>query len=304
MPVMRLGYVHVRQTDVTGAEAYYRDTLGLEVTHRDADGRVYMKAWDEYDHHSLVLEDGGVGLVRLGYKCERADDLAVYETRATVFGCTTRRVTAGAMPGIGESLEVTLPSGHVVDLYSEAEYVGTELGTLNPAVAPRNPVGASAPRLDHAAITTADASTLERFFAECLDFRPSERIVDSIADGNLIGSFMFCGNTPHDVAILPGGDGQLHHFAYELSDWPAILRAGQVFGADGVVIDEGPKQHGITRGMTIYMFDPSGNRNEVFAGGYRTFADWKPITWTADHLAQGIFYVGNEMSERFLNVTT
>jgi catechol 2,3-dioxygenase len=31
-----------------------------------------------------------------------------------------------------------------------------------------------------------------------------------------------------------------------------------------------PARHGITRGTTIYFFDPAGNRNEVFAGlGYR-----------------------------------
>jgi catechol 2,3-dioxygenase len=44
-----------------------------------------------------------------------------------------------------------------------------------------------------------------------------------------------------------------------------------------------------TRGMTIYFFDPSGNRNEVFAGGYRTGPDFPTITWTEDQLGKGIF---------------
>lgn len=40
-----------------------------------ADGKTYLKAWDEYDHHSVVLEDGGVGLVKLGYRVQRAEDI-------------------------------------------------------------------------------------------------------------------------------------------------------------------------------------------------------------------------------------
>ena len=39
---------------------------------------------------------------------------------------------------------------------------------------------------------------------------------------------------------------------------------------NGIDIDIGPTRHGITRGHTIYFFDPVGNRNEVFTGGYKT----------------------------------
>ena len=50
---------------------------------------------------------------------------------------------------------------------------------------------------------------------------------------------------------------------------------------DVVVWSAGPARHGITRGTTIYFFDPSGNRNEVFSGGYLTGPDFPTITWTA-----------------------
>jgi hypothetical protein len=42
------------------------------------------------------------------------------------------------------------------------------------------------------------------------------------------------------------------------------------------------------RGTTIYFFDPSGNRNEDFAGlGYRAQKDF-PTIWSADQLAKGM----------------
>jgi len=58
--------------------------------------------------------------------------------------------------------------------------------------------------------------------------------------------------------------------------WP-----GDIFSMDDVPIDIGPTRHGITRGTTIYFFDPAGNRNEVFAGlGYRVQPDFPTINWT------------------------
>ena len=304
MGVMRLGYVHARQTDLAAGVDYYSKTLGMHVAHTDDEGKVFLKAWDEHDHHSIVLQEGGVGLVKLGFKCATEDDIAVFERKIQNFGCAVERMSAGENYGIGDGIRVILPSEHVLELYSEAEYVGNELGLINPGVAPRNPVGASVPRLEHAVITAEDTGLLERFFTECLSFGTSERLVDNLDDMNTLGAFMFCGNSPHDIAILPGAQGKLHHFAFHLEDWNAVLRAGQVMAHDKVVIDEGPKQHGITRGQTIYMYDPSGNRNEVFAGGYATYPDWRTITWTADQIESAVFYVGNEMSERFLSAVT
>jgi hypothetical protein len=44
--------------------------------------------------------------------------------------------------------------------------------------------------------------------------------------------------------------------------------------------------------------------NEVFAGGYRTGADFRTITWTMDRAAQGINYTHRELDENFLNVVS
>ncbi|GAB2985275.1 catechol 2,3-dioxygenase [Amycolatopsis acidiphila] len=304
MGVMRLGYVHTRVTDLEAARSHYADTLGMRLVHED-DDRLYFKAWDEYDHHSVVLERGGVGLVKLGYKVQRSEDLDVIEKRVQTFGCLTERMSKGDNLAVGDGIRVVLPSDHVVELYAEIEYTGTETGTLNPDVFPRHLVGVGVPRVDHALITTEDPATLERFFGECLKFRPAERVVTDLSeDADLLGSWMFCTNTPHDIAFIKGPNGKLHHFAYYLNDWSDILKAGQLFSMDDVSVDVGPTQHGITRGETIYFFDPAGNRNEVFSGGYQTYPDFPTITWTADQLGKGIFYVSRELNERFTTVLT
>jgi catechol 2,3-dioxygenase len=316
MPVIRLGYIQVRVTDMEEAVNHYSNTLGMKIVatgqggphmspHGISPGKLtYLKAWDEWDHHSVVLEEGGVGLVKFGYKVSSADDLAVFEKRVQQFGATTQRMSKGENLAVGDGFRVTLPSDHVLELYHEMEYIGTETGALNPPPWPRDGRGAAVPRLDHCLYTAEDPELDERFWAECLDFRAGERLITDPSDPELIGTWMYCGQTPHDVAVIKGPNGKLHHFAFLLEDWNAILRAGDVFGMDEVSVDIGPTRHGITRGTTIYFFDPSGNRNEVFSGGYLTGPDFPTITWTADQLGRGIFYISGEVNERFTTVVT
>jgi catechol 2,3-dioxygenase len=304
MSVIRLGYVHVRVTDLAQARKHYEQTLGMDAVHEEG-GRVYLKSWDEDDHHSVVLEEGGVGLVKFGYKVTSDGSLEELESRVAAFGAHSERMSKGENAGIGDGLRVTLPSDHVLELYADVERLGTKVGKLNPDPWPRHGLrGIGVPRINHALITTEDPALLERFFADALGFRPAERLVGGDEPGDLVGSWMFCGENPHDIAFVNGPNGKLHHFAYEIEDWSALLRAGDLMSMDDVPIDFGPARHGITRGGTIYFFDPSGNRNEVFSGGYRTGPDFQPITWTMDQAARGINHTHREIDQDFLQVVT
>jgi catechol 2,3-dioxygenase len=304
MSVMRLGYVHIRVTDLEEARNHYSNTLGMSVVHEEP-GKLHLKCWDEYDHHSLVLEEGGVGLVKLGYKVENDDDLVRYEKRAQQFGCTTGRVSAGENLTVGDGVAITLPSGQRLELYNEIEFSGTETGAINPDPWPRHARGIAAHWIDHALIAADDPGTIEKFFTEALDFHVAERAITSIQHPEVLGSWMACGESPHDLAVIKGPDSKLHHFAFHLEDWSALLRAGDIMSMDDVSVDIGPTRHGITRGTTIYFFDPSGNRNEVFAGlGYRTFPDFPTVNWTEDQLAKGIVYIARELKETFTTVFT
>jgi catechol 2,3-dioxygenase len=303
MAVNRLGFVHIRVTDLEEALGHYSNTLGQEVIDRQ-DGKVYLKAWDEFDHHSVVLEEGGVGLVKLGFKVHTVDDLVEYEKRAQAFGATVQRVSGGENFAVGDGIAITLPSGQRVELYTEIEYVGTSVGILNPSPWPRDRRGAGVHRLDHCLISAAEPALVERFFQEVLDFRPSERLITEPSHPDLMATWLFCGQKAHDIAIIGGPDNKLHHFAYWLEDWNEVLHAGDVFAMDDVPVSFGPTRHGITRGKTIYFFDPSGNRNEVFTGGYTTGPDFPTITWTADHFGRGLDYITGEDNEVFRTVFT
>lgn len=306
MGVMRLGYVHLRVTDLEEAREHYSNTLGMSVVHEEP-GRLYLKCWDEWDHHSLVLEEGGVGLVKVGYKCSSPDDLAEYEKRCAAFGATTGRFSRGENYTVGDGVRVTLPSEQTLELYADIEFSGTQTGSINPEAWPRDVRGVGTHWIDHCLIAAEDPGLIERFFQECMDFKAAERVVETMDHPDLIGTWLTApeSHSPHDIAVIKGPNSKIHHFAFHLDDWNSILHAADIFSMDDVPIDIGPTRHGITRGTTVYFFDPSGNRNEVFAGiGHRVHRDFPTINWTADQLGKGIFYHDRELNERFTTVFT
>jgi len=304
MGIMRMGYAHVRVTDMAEAKNHYANTLGLyEVL--EENGRVYYKGWDEWDHHSVVLEEGGVGLVKFGFKVEHEYDIDDIEKKAQTFGCIVERMSKGENPEVSDGIRIHTPSDHLFEVYHGQTLVGTEVGTHNPESFPRHLVGVGVPAIDHALVTAADVRGMERFLTEVFGFYATERVQTSLEpDCDYIGTWMTSGNQIHQLAVIAGPQGKLHHFAFKLADWNEVGHAADLFSMDEVSIDVGPTRHGITRGQTVYFFDPSGNRNEVFAGGYTAYPDRPVSIWTPDQLGKGIFYHARELNDRFTSVLT
>ena len=79
MGVLRLSHVDISEPDLELAAAYYTQVLGLDLVERtnDAAGdRLFLKCWDERDHHSLAIRyDPRVGIDRYSFKVEFEHDL-------------------------------------------------------------------------------------------------------------------------------------------------------------------------------------------------------------------------------------
>ena len=95
-----------------------------------------------------------------------------------------------------------------------------------------------------------------------------------------------------------------HHVSFFLESWNDVAHAGDVMSRYDIPVDIGPARHGITRGQTICFWDPSGNRNEVFSGGYIHCPDVPQRTWDAEQLGKSVLYVDRRLNEAFLNVYT
>ncbi|MGI8518270.1 MAG: catechol 2,3-dioxygenase [Acidimicrobiia bacterium] len=302
MGILRLSHVDIKVPDLDLAAAYYSEVMGLEITERTED-RLFFKCWDEEDHHSLAVRyDPRVGIDRFAFKVETEDDLETLEKRVETYGFAVHRVSAGEEVGQGESIRFETPSGHEMELVHEVEKVGSKWGKLNPRFEPEAFRGISPPRMDHLLINAEEVGEATKFYMEVLGFRLTEQLLGG--NGHPIGVWMERSHSPHDIAVVNGPNGALHHFAFWLDDWDHVRKAADILAYNAIAIDVGPTRHGITRGNTIYFFDPMGTRNEVFTGGYRPDPDFPTITWTEDNFGRGLFYYENEVNERFIKVHT
>jgi catechol 2,3-dioxygenase len=101
--VLRPGYIQIRVLDMDAAITHYADRLGLHEVSREADGRVYLRAWDEFDRHSVVLRQADMpGMDYVGFKVASPADVDVFHRRIAEYGIEVeeipRRRTAGARP--------------------------------------------------------------------------------------------------------------------------------------------------------------------------------------------------------------
>jgi catechol 2,3-dioxygenase len=168
-------------------------------------------------------------------------------------------------------------------------------------------VGIGAPRLDHALLWVPNVAEIEEFFTDCVGMWATERVRTGLDDdAHVIATWLTIGESNHDIALLEAPEAKIHHFAFEMRGWADILPRGRHLRRWTTPRSTSARRATASRvEQTIYFFDPSGNRNETFSGGYRCFRD-RPcvVTWTPDQLGKAIFYHSRELNERFLTVAT
>lgn len=304
--VLRPGHAQVRVLDMEESVRFYRDVLGLIDMGRDKSGRAYFKAWDERDHHSIVLRQADrAGIDFFAFKVADKATLEKLNSDLRAYGVHTERIPAGDLLETGERVRFQIPSGHQIELYAEKTEVGNGLGLVNPEAWNANAEKGIAPiRFDHGLLYGPDIEKNVALFTDVLGFYLVERVL--LDDGKTdLAVWLSTSIKAHDIAFVRHPEpGKLHHISFLLESWEKVLRAADLMSMNRVSIDMGPTRHGVTRGTTIYAFDPSGNRFETFCGGYQCYPDNSPITWTFDEVGRGVFYHDRQLNEAFLGVVT
>ncbi len=301
MTILRLSHVEVRVPDLELATAYYSEVVGLIETARETE-RVFLKCWDEHQAHSVVLTwEPTHGLNHFGFKVTEHEDLDLYTARLEAAGIEVRRYGVDEWaPGHGEAIRFTLPSGHSMELVHGMQQVGNLLPLTNPPPKPMGLTGIAPPRIDHLFLTAEDVGGLTDFLVDVLGFRVTEQVVGD--DGFRIATWLEVSHSSHDIALVTGPNGGLHHFAFHVEDWTALRDAADICAYHGVNMDTNPTRHGATRGHCLYFFDPLGNRNEVFTGGYWVDPDNEPTIWTEAEMGRALFWYDGVVNQKFLTV--
>jgi catechol 2,3-dioxygenase len=303
--VMRPGHIQIRVLDVEEALKHYRDLLGLIEVERDSQGRAYLKGWTEVDKFSVVLREADEpGMDFVGYKVLDNQTLEKLQGELIEYGCNVEEIPAGELNGCGRRVRFDSPTGHMFEIYAEKEQTGKwGLSNVNPEAWPRGLTGMKATRFDHCLLYGPNIVGTLDLFQKVLGFDLAEQVIDP--EGNKAAVFLTASMKAHDVAFIECPEpGKFHHASFYLDTWEAVLRAADLISMEDVSLDIGPTRHGLTHGQTIYFFDPSGNRSEVFCGGDYHYPDHEPVTWKAEDLGKAIFYHDRVLNERFLTVLT
>jgi len=303
--IMRPGHIQLRVLDMEEALKHYRDLLGLIEVETDEQGRVYLKGWTEVDKFSVVLREADEpGMDFVAYKCVSEAVVDQLHQELLEFGCQVEEIPADELNGCGRRIRFDSPTGHFFEIFASKEQTGKwGVSNTNPEAWPRGLTGMKATRFDHCLLYGPNIAGTLDLFQKVLGFDLAEQVVDD--KDTRIAQFLTVGMKAHDVAFIEHPEpGKLHHVSFFLDTWNDVLRAADLISMNDVSLDIGPTRHGLTHGKTIYFFDPSGNRSEVFSGGDYHYSDHPPVTWSADKLGKAIFYHDRVLNERFLTVLT
>ena len=117
--ILRAAHIEFRVTDLERARAFYVDLLGFVESERRGD-RLYLRGYEERDHHSLVLRRAASpGVGHLAFRVASEEDLERLER-----GCRRRDLPARWLPeetGHGRALRVQDPAGLPLEFFHRVE---------------------------------------------------------------------------------------------------------------------------------------------------------------------------------------
>ncbi|MEO6505626.1 MAG: 3,4-dihydroxyphenylacetate 2,3-dioxygenase [Terrimesophilobacter sp.] len=268
--IIRSAYAEYMVTDLSASRAFYVDVLGLVVTYED-ENALYLRAFEEYLHHSIILRKGPVAaLAALAYRVRSQHEVEVAAEYFRELGCRVEHRAAGATRGIGAAVRVVDPLGFPVEFFYEAEHV--ERFTRRYDVQGAGAIS----RLDHFNVMTPDVPLAQKYY-EGLGFRVSEDIRDEAQ--TVYASWLFRKATVHDIA-LTGADGpRMHHTAFSTHERVQILHICDHLGAirQSDRIERGPGRHGVSNAFDLYLRDPDGHRIEIYTHDYYTGDPDNPV---------------------------
>lgn len=311
MQLAHIGHVELLVNDLAGSRRFFTEVLGLFVS-EETDNRVYLRAWQDWDHHTLVLtraEESALGHV--GWRVRDRASLEAAVRRLDELGVEATWIEAGEESGHGDSVRFATPrSGLPFELYCEVDRYREADEALQSRL-PSHPqkylgVGVAPRRFDHVNFLVDDVAAEQAWASDELGIRHNYFVT---AAGDLrLGSWMSNTNVSHEMALMRNKDQsgtRLHHLAYYLDSPDQLLRAATLLAEHGVEIEWGPGSHGTSGAIFLYCFEPSGHRVEVWSGGFLLFdPDWEAIRWDPDTSPLGLEMWGSSMPDSYLTYGT
>jgi len=272
--ILRAGHAEFRVTDLGRARAFYVDLLGFVESEQEGD-RLYLRGYEERDHHSLVLRRASSpGVGHIAFRVASEEDLDRLEHLHRRHGLPVRWVHEEA--GQGRALRVQDPAGLPVEFYHQIDQVERLLHRYDLYR------GAFVMRVDHFNCQVPDVVVAARWYQKELGLGCSEYFESADDPPQLWGIWLHRKQNVHDLALMTGLGPRVHHAAFWVQDQSSVLRACDILAAARMTdrIERGPGRHGLSNAFFLYLRDPDNNRIELYTGDYLIAdPDWQPIRW-------------------------
>lgn len=305
MGIATLAHAELYCPDLEASLEHFRDTMGMYVRHEE-DGAYYLAAYGDWQDYTLILREGDDwGCRHVAWMVEDEEDLEEYKQRIEESGYDTEWTEAGAHPGQGQALRFDYPgeSPEYWELVYDIDRAFDTVAEENEARLKNTPArkperGAGLKRIDHVNFNVSNVPECTQWFQDVLDFNLREEGIDP--DGNQAGTWLSVSPLVHEIAFVqapPDGnvEGKIDHVAYYMDGGQAgeLERAADLLRERDIEIVGGPARHGISQAHFNYYLEPSGNKIEIFAGGYLIFdPEWETVTWTPEDGSDGFVWWG------------
>lgn len=287
--VAHLGHVELLTPTPDESLTFFTQTFGMYEVARQGDS-IYLRAWEDHDLTTMKLTASNrAGLGHVGWRATSEQALHRRVRALTDRGADGHWLEGDL--GHGPAFSFLTPSEHRCEIYYESDKfvaTGDDVPALPNQPQKFAPRGAAAARIDHLNLLAPNVVDVREFMTDTLGFKLRERLIPGGADADIgeVSAWLSVMTKAHDLALTRDPElagGRLHHLAYEVPNREDVLRAADIFLEDGVFIEFGPAKHSRTQGFFLYVYEPGGNRMEIFSGGFQIFApDWETITWDTE----------------------
>ncbi|PBC44868.1 catechol 2,3-dioxygenase [Rhodococcus sp. ACS1] len=277
---------------------FFTKFLGMYITHTEGQS-VYLRAYeDPYQWSLKVTESTQAGL---GHAALRTSSPEALERRAaSLKDANVDGAWRESDFGYGKTFTYQSPDGHNLELLWEVEkyQAPPELQSKILTRPSKKPLqGIPVKRIDHLNLLASDVSAVKNSFERHLGFRTTERVVDGDTE---IGAWMSSNILGHEVACLrdaQGERGKMHHLAFYYGTGQHNIDAVEMFRDYDIRIEAGPDKHGITQAQFLYVFEPGGNRIELFGevGYLHLDPDGETKTWQMSDIDTGLAIGGAKL---------
>lgn len=290
--IAHLAHVELLTPKLDESTRFFTDILGMSISDTKGDS-VYLRAYDDYEHHTLKLtahKHGGIG--HHAWRLRSADLL---EEKAAAIEKTGFGIgfTEGDL-GHGKTYQFRMPSGHLTEIYFETEKfqaTGEMASALKNTASKFPGRGINVRRLDHLNLLAPDVAAFRDFQLNYLGGRLSETIIFDETD--VKGAWFSVNSKSYDLAVtgdhIVGMSGRFHHLTYAVNSREEVLIAADIALENGVFIETGPHKHAIQQTFFLYLYEPGGNRIEIANPTARLILDpdYETIVWNREERLKG-----------------